>query len=99
MASPPLRDKPNVLSIPAGVSFADTLAAELLREAAGDPLKLAEMTVLLPNRRACRYSARDRRAEAPHAAGAPHHGSAGPRWPARRHHPPGPGRAAGGGAG
>src|SRR6185436_15250674 len=54
MASPPLRDKPNVLSIPAGVSFADTLAAELLREAAGDPLKLAEMTVLLPNRRACR---------------------------------------------
>ena len=54
MASPPLRDKPNVLSIPAGVSFADTLAVGLLREADGDPLKLAEMTVLLPNRRACR---------------------------------------------
>ena len=54
MASPPLRDKPNVLSIPAGVSFADTLAAELLRQAGGDPLKLAEITVLLPNRRACR---------------------------------------------
>ena len=54
MASPPLRDKPNVLSIPAGVSFADTLAVALLREADGDPLKLAEMTVLLPNRRACR---------------------------------------------
>ena len=54
MASPPLRDKPNVLSIPAGVSFADTLAVELLRQADGDPLKLAEMTVLLPNRRACR---------------------------------------------
>ncbi len=54
MASPPLRDKPNVLSIPAGVSFADTLAAALLRQADGDPLKLAEMTVLLPNRRACR---------------------------------------------
>ncbi len=49
-----LRDTPNVLSIPAGVSFADTLAAELLRQAGGDPLKLAEMTVLLPNRRACR---------------------------------------------
>ena len=54
MASPPLRDKPNVLSIPAGVSFADTLAVALLRQADGDPLKLAEMTVLLPNRRACR---------------------------------------------
>ncbi len=49
-----LRDKPRVLSIPAGVCFADTLAAALLREAGGDPLKLAEMTVLLPNRRACR---------------------------------------------
>ena len=54
MASSPLRDKPNVLSIPAGVSFADTLAVALLRQADGDPLKLAEMTVLLPNRRACR---------------------------------------------
>jgi ATP-dependent helicase/nuclease subunit B len=54
MASPLLRDKPNVLSIPAGVSFADTLAIELLRQAGGDPLKLAEITVLLPNRRACR---------------------------------------------
>ena len=54
MASSPLREKPNVLSIPAGISFAETLAAELLRQADGDPLKLAEMTVLLPNRRACR---------------------------------------------
>ncbi len=54
MASPPLRDRPNVLSIPTGVSFAETLAAQLLRQVAGDPLKLAEMTVLLPNRRACR---------------------------------------------
>jgi ATP-dependent helicase/nuclease subunit B len=43
-----------VLSIPNGVSFAETLAAELLRQVAGDPLKLADMTVLLPNRRACR---------------------------------------------
>jgi ATP-dependent helicase/nuclease subunit B len=49
-----LRDKPNVLSIPAGVSFAETLAGELLRRVASDPLKLADMTVLLPNRRACR---------------------------------------------
>jgi ATP-dependent helicase/nuclease subunit B len=54
MASPPLRDKPRVLSIPAGVSFAETLAAELLRQVEGDPLKLSEMIVLLPNRRACR---------------------------------------------
>jgi len=49
-----LRDKPRVLSIPAGVSFADTLAWELLRQVGSDPLKLSEMTVLLPNRRACR---------------------------------------------
>ena len=49
-----LRDAPRVFSIPAGVSFADTLAVALLHEAGGDPLKLAEMTVLLPNRRACR---------------------------------------------
>jgi len=54
MASPPLRDRPKVLSIPAGVSFAETLAAELLHQVERDPLKLAEMTVLLPNRRACR---------------------------------------------
>jgi ATP-dependent helicase/nuclease subunit B len=49
-----LRDRPRVLSIPAGVSFAETLAGELLRQVDGDPLRLAEMTVLLPNRRACR---------------------------------------------
>lgn len=54
MARAPLRTKPNVLSIPAGVSFAEALASELLRLADRDPLKLAEMTVLLPNRRACR---------------------------------------------
>ena len=54
MARAPLRKKPNVLSIPAGTSFAEALAAELLRLAGRDPLKLAEMVVLLPNRRACR---------------------------------------------
>jgi ATP-dependent helicase/nuclease subunit B len=54
MAMGAIRDKPNVLSIPAGVSFADTLATELLCTAGGDPLRLAEVTVLLPNRRACR---------------------------------------------
>lgn len=50
----PLRKKPNVLSIPTGISFAEALAAELLRLSHSDPLKLAEMVVLLPNRRACR---------------------------------------------
>ena len=54
MRKAPLRKKPNVLSIPTGVSFAEALAAELLRLAERDPLKLAEMVVLLPNRRACR---------------------------------------------
>ncbi|WP_119303557.1 double-strand break repair protein AddB [Dongia deserti] len=54
MPSPLLRDTPRVFSIPSGVSFAETLAAELLRQVEGDPLKLSEMTVLLPNRRACR---------------------------------------------
>jgi ATP-dependent helicase/nuclease subunit B len=54
MAMGRLRDIPRVLSIPAGVSFSDTLAVELLRQADRDPLKLAAMTVLLPNRRACR---------------------------------------------
>ena len=54
MSPSPPRKKPNVLSIPTGVSFAEALAAELLRLSGGDPLKLAEMVVLLPNRRACR---------------------------------------------
>jgi ATP-dependent helicase/nuclease subunit B len=49
-----LRKKPNVLSIPSGLSFAEALAADLLRLSGHDPLKLAEMIVLLPNRRACR---------------------------------------------
>ncbi len=41
-------------TIPPGQSFVDALAAHLLAEAGGDPLRLAEMEVLLPNRRACR---------------------------------------------
>jgi len=45
---------PKVFSIPSGVSFADALAAGLLEEASGDPLSLARMTLLLPNRRAVR---------------------------------------------
>jgi ATP-dependent helicase/nuclease subunit B len=50
MALPPAQ----VFSIPAGVPFADSLARGLLERAAGDPLALAAMTVLLPNRRAVR---------------------------------------------
>lgn len=46
--------RPAVFSIPAGVSFVDALAAELLRRAGDDRLALARMTVLLPTRRAGR---------------------------------------------
>ncbi|MEM8948431.1 MAG: double-strand break repair protein AddB [Pseudomonadota bacterium] len=43
-----------VSTIPAGVPFVDALASGLLVEAGGDALALADMLVLLPNRRACR---------------------------------------------
>jgi len=43
-----------VSTIPAGVPFVDALASGLLAEADGDALALADMLVLLPNRRACR---------------------------------------------
>ncbi len=43
-----------VSTIPAGVPFVDALAKGLLAEADGDALALADMLVLLPNRRACR---------------------------------------------
>ncbi len=48
-----------VSTIPAGVPFVDALASGLLAEASnmgadGDALALADMLVLLPNRRACR---------------------------------------------
>lgn len=43
-----------VFNIPAGLPFADTLAAGLLAEAGDDPMALARMRVLLPTRRACR---------------------------------------------
>ncbi|BBK34972.1 double-strand break repair protein AddB [Allostella sp. ATCC 35155] len=45
---------PRIFSIPAGVPFVDALAEGLMAEAGGDPLRLAEMTVLLPTRRAGR---------------------------------------------
>jgi ATP-dependent helicase/nuclease subunit B len=44
----------NVFTIPATVSFVDALAKGLLERAGNDPLKLAAMTVLVPNRRAAR---------------------------------------------
>lgn len=43
-----------IFTIPPGLPFVDSLAAHLLDQAGGDPLKLAEMRILLPNRRACR---------------------------------------------
>lgn len=43
-----------VSTIPAGVPFLDALAKGLLAEAGDDALALADMLVLLPNRRACR---------------------------------------------
>ncbi len=50
MAPPPAQ----VFTIPPGVAFVDCLAEGLLAQAGGDPLALAAMTVLLPNRRAVR---------------------------------------------
>src|SRR5258708_7779974 len=43
-----------VYTIALGVPFLDALAAGLLARAGAEPLALAEMTVLLPTRRACR---------------------------------------------
>ncbi len=44
----------HVCCIPTGISFVDALAFGLLQETAADPLGLSAVTVLLPNRRACR---------------------------------------------
>jgi len=43
-----------VFSIPPGASFVDSLAAGVLADAGDDPLQLADSTILLPTRRACR---------------------------------------------
>lgn len=43
-----------VFTIPAGESFVDALARQLLLESAGEPTRLADMLILLPNRRSCR---------------------------------------------
>ncbi len=45
---------PKVLNIPAGVAFADALAEGVIRRWGDDPLILARVRILLPNRRACR---------------------------------------------
>ncbi len=45
---------PKVYSIPSGAPFVDTLAAGIVARVGEDPLALAEVTVLLPPRRACR---------------------------------------------
>jgi ATP-dependent helicase/nuclease subunit B len=44
----------HVFSIPAGIGFAEALAARLLSETSADPLALAAYRILLPTRRACR---------------------------------------------
>jgi len=41
-------------TIPPGVPFVDALAAGILAEAGADPMALADYTILLPTRRACR---------------------------------------------
>lgn len=43
-----------IFSIPPDVSFVEALARGLWDESGGDPLKLTDMLVLLPTRRACR---------------------------------------------
>src|SRR5215813_10565451 len=43
-----------LFTIPPGVSFVDALAAGLLAETSGDPLRLARYTILLPTRRSRR---------------------------------------------
>jgi len=44
----------SIFTIAPGLPFVDVLARHLLRQADGDPLRLARCLVLLPNRRACR---------------------------------------------
>ncbi|MCB9990283.1 MAG: double-strand break repair protein AddB [Rhodospirillales bacterium] len=41
-------------TIPAGIAFADALAAGILEQTGGDPQKMAAYRILLPTRRACR---------------------------------------------
>src|SRR5688572_24950416 len=54
MAEDGPRPSPNLFSIPAHRSFADSLAAGLIRIHGGGPMALAEGRILLPNARAVR---------------------------------------------
>src|SRR5277367_6115726 len=45
---------PSVWTIPAALPFLDTLVEGLFTRLGRDPLALAEITILLPTRRACR---------------------------------------------
>ena len=45
---------PTVFTVPSGAAFLDSLAAEIVRRHGATPLELSAVTVLLPNRRACR---------------------------------------------
>ncbi|MEX0695712.1 MAG: double-strand break repair protein AddB, partial [Rhodospirillales bacterium] len=45
---------PRITTIDSGVAFVDALAARLIEHAGGNPMRLAEMRILLPTRRACR---------------------------------------------
>ena len=44
----------NVFTVPSGAAFLDCLATEIARRHGATPLELSAVTVLLPNRRACR---------------------------------------------
>lgn len=44
----------NIYTIPHGVSFLDALVHGIMERVEGDPLALANMTILLPTRRSCR---------------------------------------------
>ena len=46
--------RPNIYTIPTGVSFADVLAREIDKQIRGDPAEAAEFLILVPNRRAVR---------------------------------------------
>jgi ATP-dependent helicase/nuclease subunit B len=45
---------PRITTIDSGVAFVDALASRLITHTGGDPMRLAEMRILLPTRRACR---------------------------------------------
>ena len=54
MTNPIAVGRPNLATVPAGLSFADAVATGLLAEHEGDPAGLADTLILVPNRRAAR---------------------------------------------